>query len=56
MLKTAAAMAMPESCGQGFFEINDVPRLIVVKMDFDGIGGATTSLWVDPTDCAGRHS
>ncbi len=43
--------ALPESCGQGLFEINDVPRLIVVKMDFDGIGGATTSLWVEPTDC-----
>lgn len=43
--------ALPESCGQGVFEINDVPRLIVVKMDFDGIGGATTSLWVEPTDC-----
>ena len=44
--------ALPESCGQGLFEINDVPRLIVVKMDFDGVGGATTSLWVEPTDCA----
>jgi|GEM_PF-6113660 len=42
---------IPESCGQGFFEISDDPRLIVVKLDFDGIGGATTSLWVDPADC-----
>ena len=42
----------------GWFPLYDTLRgacgelSIVVKMDFDGVGGATTSLWVDPADCA----
>lgn len=38
-------------CGFSAVELSDDPKLIVVKLDFDGVGGATTSLWVDPTDC-----
>ena len=39
-------------CGFSSVQFSDTPSLIVVKMDFDGVGGATTSLWVDPADCA----